>query len=379
MLSVAFGDLANYLKRMKKWLVRIVVGLFLTVLVLLTAAFVHEKIDQAVVKKYIKNENLTTVRENWPGTPVDEKGRFVNHEFPFLPSTVELLKWQLGAKPLKEAKQNDRARLAVFDPAEFLASERDGILWLGHASVYIRLGGKTILIDPVFGEPSFVTRFVPVPNPLEKIKTVDYVLVTHDHRDHCDETTLKSVAEKFPNAKFLGGLEMQDLYDSWKTASNAVKNAGWYERFDLGEEDLKITFVPVRHWSRRGLTDTNKRLWGGYVIEGAGRKIYHGGDSGYGSHYRELAETFPGIDYFVVGIGAYEPRWFMQANHNNPADAAQAFVDAGAKYLVPMHYGTFDLSDEPPSQPLQLLKEEAGRRNLSERLKPLAINEALYF
>lgn len=238
---------------------------------------------------------------------------------------------------------------------------------------------KTILIDPLFGEPALFRRFVAVPNPLDKIRRLDYVLVTHDHRDHCDETTLRALAEKFPNAKFLGGLEMSGLFDEWKTASNAVENAGWFQRFELAEADLKITFVPVRHWSRRGVFDTNERLWGGFVIEGAGVKIYHGGDSGYGAHYRQIAETFGAIDYFIIGIGAYEPRWFMEPNHNNPADAIKAFSDANGKILVPMHYGTFDLSDEPPSEPLRLLKAEAEKNNLRERLKPLAINEAIVF
>jgi L-ascorbate metabolism protein UlaG (beta-lactamase superfamily) len=363
---------------MKKWLIRIVAGLLITVVVVLTSAFVLEKIDQTVAVKYAKNENLKTLKVDWPGVPVDEKGRFVNHEHPFLPSTIELLKWQLGEKPLKEAKQNDTARLEVKDPAEFLQSERDGILWLGHASVYIRLNGVTILIDPVFGTPSFVNRLVAVPNPLDKIKKLDYVLVSHDHRDHCDETTLTDIARKFPNAKFLAGLGMEDLLNEWKTDSNAVETAGWFQEFTT-VENVKIAFVPVRHWCRRGLLDTNKRLWGGFVISGAGKKIYFGGDSGFGSHYRETAEVFGPIDYFVVGIGAYEPRWFMKPNHNNPADAFQAFLDARGKTLVPMHYGTFDLSDEPPNEPLKLLKEEAAKQNLSDKLKPLAINESIYF
>jgi L-ascorbate metabolism protein UlaG (beta-lactamase superfamily) len=362
---------------MKKWILIILVGLILTVVVILTSAFVLDAVDSNTIVKYVRNENLPTVRENWQGTPVDKKGRFVNHEFPFLPKTVDLLKWQLGEKPFKDAKEKDTARLAVLDPTEFLNGDRDGILWLGHASVYIRLGGKTVLIDPVFGEPSFIKKFVEVPNPLDKIKQIDYVLVTHDHRDHCDEATLRQITEKFPQAKFLGGLEMQSLFNEWKSDSNAVNNAGWYQQFDLQDENLKITFVPVRHWSRRGLTDTNQRLWGGFVIEGAGKKIYHGGDSGYGSHYKELAETFHEIDYFIIGIGAYEPRWFMEPNHNNPADAFQAFTDAKAKILVPMHYGTFDLSDEPPSQPLELLKEEGAKRNLSDKVKPLSINESI--
>ncbi len=363
---------------MKKWFIRIVVGLVLAIAVVLTSAFVLEKIDKTVVVKYAKNENLKTLKADWQGTPVDEKGRFVNHELPFLPKTIDLLKWQLGERPLKEAKQNDTARLEVNDPAEFLESERNGILWLGHASVYIRLNGVTILIDPVFGEPAFVRRFVPVPNPLEKIKRIDYVLVSHDHRDHCDEMTLREIAKKFPNARFLAGLGMEDLLNDWKTPANQIETAGWFQEF-LTDERVKIAFVPVRHWCRRGIFDTNERLWGGFVISGAGKTIYFGGDSGFGSHYRETAEIFPEIDYFIIGIAAYEPRWFMQPNHNNPADAFQAFLDARGKTLVPMHYGTFDLSDEPPSEPLKLLKEEAAKRGLSDKLKPLAINESFYF
>jgi L-ascorbate metabolism protein UlaG (beta-lactamase superfamily) len=363
---------------MIKKILKITSVLLALIAIIFAILILIETNDRAVITKYVSNENLKTLRADWKGVPVDEKGRFVNHEHPFLPKTIDLLKWQFGERPFKEAKQNDSARLEVKDPAEFLASERDGILWLGHASVYIRLNGVSVLIDPVFGTPSFVRRFTDVPNPLEKIKRIDFVLVSHDHRDHCDETTLTEIAEKFPNARFLAGLGMEELLSGWKTPENAVETAGWFQEFTT-DERVKIAFVPVRHWCRRGLFDTNERLWGGFVISGAGKKIYFGGDSGFGSHYRETAEVFPDIDYFIIGIGAYEPRWFMQPNHNNPADAFQAFLDAQAKTLVPMHYGTFDLSDEPPSQPLTLLKEEAQKQGLSDKLKPLAINESFYF
>ncbi len=363
---------------MKKRIIKIIVVLILLVAVVFTTALVLEKIDNVKIEKRVSSEKLKTVRDDWQGTPVDEKGRFVNAEFPFLPTMTDVLKWQLSSNPFKKEKENDLRRLQVLEPDGFLDSDKDGILWLGHASFYIRLGGKTILIDPVFGTPTFVKRFVEVPNPSEKIKHVDFILVTHDHRDHCDETTLKSLAQKFPNATFLGGLEMQDLFDDWKTETNKVENAGWYQQFDSGE-DLKITFVPTRHWSRRGLLDTNQRLWGGFVIEGAGKKIYHGGDSGFGSHYKELFETFGEIDYFLIGIGAFEPRWIMQPNHNNPEDAFQAFVDAKAKTLIPMHYGTFDLSDEPPNLPLERLKSAAENAGQTDKLKPLQINESFEF
>ena len=341
---------------MRKWLFRIVavVPILIGALFLIAA---WTETDTVVLKGYKQNDELRTIKDGWPGTPVDQRDRFINHEFPFLPSTVELLKWKLGGNALQQEKDKDTQRLEVKDPRSFLSSNDDGILWLGHASFFIRLNGVCLLIDPIFGKPPIVKRFVDVPSPLEYIQQADYVLLSHDHRDHMDETTLRAIAEKFPNAKFLAGLRSEDVLSEWKTPTNSVGTAGWFQEFRLADERIKIFFLPVRHWSRRGLFDTNWRLWGGYVIQSEKTTIYFGGDSGYGRHYREAAEIFPKIDYFLVGIGAYEPRWFMEPSHNNPADAVRAFLDSRARFLVPMHYGTFDMTDEPPSQPLRLLEE----------------------
>lgn len=361
---------------MKKWLLRIglVVSIIFGGLLLLVA---WAETDTAVLKGYRQNDELRTIRDGWSGTPVDQKDRFMNHEFPFLPSMVDLLKWKLGGNKFKEEKDADPFRVEVREVPAILSSEEDGIVWLGHASFFIRVNGVNILTDPIFGTPPFVKRFVDVPSPLDHIRQVDYVLLSHDHRDHMDETTLRDIAERFPNATFVAGLRSEDVLGEWKTSTNSVATAGWFQEYNLGDDRLKIYFVPVRHWSRRGLFDTNWRLWGGFVIDTPGTTIYFGGDSGYGSHYKEAAELFPKIDYFIVGIGAYEPRWFMQPMHNNPADAVHAFVDLRARFLVPMHYGTFELSDEPPGQPLRLLKEEAEKAGILDKIKALSINEAL--
>ena len=369
--KVMKGRLLKYIK---------IAGLIFIILIsVLIGVILWSEQDEAVIKEYAKNERLPTIKPDWRGTPVDEKGRFVNVEFPFLPKVSDMLKWQLGSRPQKEEKQADAERLEIKDPTEFLNSEADGILWFGHASFLIRLNGANILLDPVFGEPSFITRLVSPASPLEKIRKVDYILISHDHRDHCDEATIEQLTEKFPDAKILVGLRMDGLLNDWKSAATEIQTAGWYQQFNLPDYKVKISFLPVRHWSRRGLFDTNARLWGGFVIEGAGKTIYFSGDSGYGSHYAELAELFPKIDYFIIGIGAYQPNWFMRANHNSPVEAFQGFLDAKADVLIPMHFGRFDLSDEPLSEPLRLLKEKAASEGVSDKIKNLQINDSISF
>ena len=326
--------------------------------------------------KYVSNENLKTVKAAWKGTPVDEKGRFANHEFPFKHNFIKLLKWQLGRNPQSLEKRFDISRIEVINPTSFLNSEDNGILWLGHASFFIRLNGTNILLDPVFGYPPFLKRFVDVPSPIEKLDKINFILVSHDHRDHADKASIQKLTQKFPNAKILAGLGMEDLINVWKTPTNKAQTAGWYQEFSDSDE-VQITFVPVRHWSRRVLNDMNKRLWGGFVIQSKETTIYFSGDTGYGGHFRELAKVFPKIDYFIVGIGAYSPDFVMKEIHQTPEEAIQGFLDSKAKYLIPMHYRTFDLTNEPPSEPLRRLNEAAEKLNIADRLRILKIYESL--
>lgn len=360
---------------MRKWLFRslIVIALIAAIPI---GGIILNLLDYQTFSHRVRDEQLHTTKADWPGNALDQSNRFMDERNPFLPNTLDLIKWRFGARPFAEEKKNDPWRVEVKDPSAFLASDNDGIMWLGHATFYIRLKGVAILTDPVFGEPAVLRRVVAVPSPLEKIRDVDYVLLSHDHRDHMDEETLRAIAVKFPNAAFLAGLRSEDVLNEWKTPTNPVLTAGWFQQFDL-PQDIKIYFHPVRHWSRRFLLDTNWRLWGSFVIQQNDTTIYFGGDSGYAEHYRELSELYPGIDYLLVGIGAYEPRWFMYPNHNSPEDALTGFRDSGARTLIPMHHGTFDLSDEPPSQPLRLLLEAANRAGIRDRVKPLAINESM--
>ena len=363
---------------MKKWFLRAGVVLLVFLTVLVAAAFWSDS-DTTMFSRTVTGDGLETIKTGWPGVPIDQRGRFMNHEHPFLPKTRDLLKWQLSANPFAEEKAADSFRPKVMDPEAFLTGGGDGLIWLGHASFFIRLKGKDILLDPVFGEPPFISRVTPVASPLDLLTNVDYVLLSHDHRDHTDENTLRAIAARFPNAKYLAGLGSEDILTEWTASTDQVVTAGWFQKFNIGHPDIEIFFLPVRHWSRRGLFDTNKRLWGGYVIRSGDISIYFGGDSGYGRHYRETGELFPDIDYFLIAIGAYEPRWFMEPNHTSPADAVQAFQDIGARWLVPMHYATFDLSDEPPGAPLRELSAAAESSGISDKVRILAINEHIGF
>lgn len=327
--------------------------------------------------KRVKNPELPTVKPGFAGNKVDQRGRFVDEHDPYLPSLIQVLKWKLGGNPLKEAKQNDPWKVDVLDPLEFFVSDDDGIMWLGHASFYVRIGGVALITDPVFGDPPFLSRFVPVPSEIENIPQLDYVLISHDHRDHLDEGSIRELTNIFPRAAVIAGLGSEPLLRKWTEPTNSIMTAGWFQEFNSEIPDVKIYFLPARHWARRGLLDTNSRLWGSYIIQVHGTTIFFGGDSAYSKYYREIGELFPRVDYFITGIGAYEPRWFMKPIHKNPDEAVQAFVDMNAGTLIPMHYGTFDLSDEPPGQPLRDLKAAAKAAGVEDKIYPLAINEAL--
>ncbi len=314
---------------------------------------------------YTSNPSLRTIMEIdsrdtlFRGTPIDDDGRFINLEIPFEPDFGDLLKWQLSSNPQKEEKKADIWRPHIFTSTDFLHDSRDCIVWLGHACFFIRLSGVTILTDPVFGDILFTTRTSPFPFSPDILRNIDYVFLSHDHRDHCDKESIQLLIRNNPQAKIIAGLGMNDLIDDWleDTPHHKAEYAGWYQQFTTDTTKIKIYFMPARHWSKRGLFDTNSRLWGGLTIVSDATTIYISGDTGYGNHFRDAGKLFPSIDYAIMGVGAYSPRWFMAANHISPEQAIQGFHDMKAKHFIPMHYGTFDLSDEPISEPVRLLRQ----------------------
>lgn len=321
---------------------------------------------------FTQNDTLKTIKKDWAGTPIDDEGRFINYEFPFEGRFLDVLKWKLSSNPFAEQKKNEVYEPIINDPRSFFESSKEGIVWLGHACFFIRLQGKHYLIDPVFYGVTMVKQCAPYPCEIKDLPRIDVLLVSHDHRDHCDKKSISEIVEKNPNIQIVTGLNMEELLQKW-VKNRPIHTAGWFQTYNLEPSLATITFVPSRHWSKRSLSDDNSRLWGGFVISGEDKTIYFGGDSGVGRHFKDIANLFPKIDYAIIGIGAYEPRWFMHANHASPEEAVEAFYSMGAAHMIPMHYGMYDLSDEPLNEPLKLLHKQASILNIEDKMRALPI------
>jgi L-ascorbate metabolism protein UlaG (beta-lactamase superfamily) len=251
---------------------------------------------------------------------------------------------------------------------EKLAPGDVAITFVNHATFLIQTGGLAILTDPVWSErASPFRRLGPkrVRNPgvaFDDLPAIDIILLTHNHYDHLDVATLRQLAQRFAptviaaagDARLVGHLGFGTMHelDWW----NEIQIAG----------TLKVTFVPAQHFSARGLFDRRKSLWGGYVIETCGRRIYFGGDSGYCSHFSDIRNRLGAPDIGMLGIGAYEPRWFMKPMHMNPAEAVCAHRDLGSRQSIAMHFGTFQLSAEAIDQPQADLKRALADAGIPE-------------
>ncbi len=289
----------------------------------------------------------------------------------------EVLKWQLGwhdERRPRSPKTGVPVPTLRNDGHGLVGARRDAITWIGHASFLIQLGGTNALIDPVLSDSlgPGIRRNVAPGLAESALPRIDLVLITHNHRDHMDKPSLRRLGGS-PTYAVPRGL------GKWfrRQGFEHVVEMDWWQQEEIA--GLEVTFVPSQHWSRRGLLDTNRSWWGGFVLEHDGLRVYHSGDTAWFDGFRLIGERVGHLAAALLPIGAYAPRWFMKRQHMNPEDAVRAFLALGADQFVAMHWGTFKLTDEPLDEPPELLREVWQRQGLpdSKRMIP-AIGETLW-
>lgn len=250
------------------------------------------------------------------------------------------------------------------------------VTWIGHATVLVQMDHATFLTDPTWSETaspvSFIgpRRFAPPALALDALPPIDFVLISHDHYDHLDLGTLRRLAAG--GTRFLVPLRVSKLLRA--CGIGPTEELDWWDRRRIGE--VEVHCVPSQHWSGRGPGRRDSTLWAGWVVVGPSRRFYFPGDSGYFDGFREIGRRFGPFGLAAIPIGAYEPAAMMRHVHLRPEQAIEAALDVGAERLLAIHYGTFDLTDEPLDEPPRRFCAEAARRGIAaERVWTLPLGE----
>lgn len=305
--------------------------------------------------------------------------RFVNPNGPAGRGLFHFLRWAASSQRKRWPKRIENHEKNG-QPVQ-VSGDQVAATFIGHSTFLLRIGGLSILTDPIFSERSSPVswagprRVRPPGLPFEELPRIDLVLVSHNHYDHMDAPTLRRLRREFDpffvtglgNVRWLrrlAGIEKAMELDWWGT-----------HRF---RDEIKITMTPSQHFSSRSMLDRDRTLWGGFLIEAGGRRVYFTGDSGYAGHFKEIAKKAGPIDLALIPIGSYEPRWFMKLAHVNPDEAVQIHLDLNPRQSVGMHFGTFQLTDESIDAPLHDLRDALKRRGVNEeQFRVLAFGETL--
>jgi L-ascorbate metabolism protein UlaG (beta-lactamase superfamily) len=248
-------------------------------------------------------------------------------------------------------------------PPKQVGKRKLRITFINHATILIQMDGLNILSDPVWsyriGPVSWAgpRRHRPPGIEFDDLPKIDVVIISHNHYDALDMPTIKKLVEKH-QPKIFAGLGNQAFF---KKLGIEAQDMDWWDSVEL-KNKIKLTFVPSKHFSGRGMCDRNRTLWGGFVIEGKGGDVYFAGDTGMGPHFNQIKTRLGAPRLSLLPIGAFLPRWFMAPVHLSPEEAVEAHQILDSKVSVPIHYGTFHLGDDGEDTPLKRLRAALDAR-----------------
>lgn len=285
--------------------------------------------------------------------PVKKNNRFYNHEHEkkrtvFSHSLMMFFKAWVRRKLGRSSDVHHK-----FFTSASVDSGSVSITWVGHSTFLITIDGHTILTDPVFGNASWLFKRIQPPGiTLGDIPAIDYVLLSHNHRDHMDAASLMNIRRYNPTVLVPRG----DKQWFQKRSFSQVHEFGWWEHYEgSAQHPLVFYFLPAYHWSQRGLFDRNRSLWGSWLIEYKNYRIFFAGDTAHWHHFEHIARIFPSIDIALLPIGPCEPRAWMQHSHIDARQAGEAFLTLRARHFIPMHWGTFYFGLDEAHTPIERL------------------------
>jgi len=239
------------------------------------------------------------------------------------------------------------------------------ITWVGHATLLVQVDGLSVLTDPNWSDRAGPTSWIGARRlnapglAFEVLPRIDVVTVSHDHYDHLDLPTVKRLAATH-DPLFVVPLGLKAWFEA--NGMPRVVELDWWQEHE--HRGVRFVCTPAQHFSQRSLWDGSRRLWASWAVLGRERRFYHGGDTGYFTGFKEIGRRLGPFDVAALPIGAYLPPEIMKRVHTTPEQAVQAFVDLDARTMVAMHWGTFDLADEPLDEPPARVIADIGRRGI---------------
>ena len=319
------------------------------------------KPGKAEIKKYSRSSN-------WDGEKflnLEETGMNIG-----IKDLPKLLYKQFCEKKGREPEKP--IPIASLNKEEFLQnSEKAKFIWYGHSVILMRMNSQTILIDPMFGadaapiSPFRIKRFSKnTLDIIDLLPEIDLALISHDHYDHLDLDSIQKLSSKVKN--FWVALGVERHLRKWEIDTSKIKEFDWWEKRKF--KGIEINFTPTRHFSGRGLRDRAKSLWGGWVLKSSHENIWFSGDSGYGSHFKEIGDRLGPFDFGIMECGQYNEKW--RQIHMFPEESVQAAQDVGLNKIMAVHWAGFALAQHHWKDPIQRFLKAASSKSEIQVIQP---------